>query len=125
MKRDMELMRKILFAIEEQYKPGEGAMFDPKIDDYEMQTIAEHCDLLYQQGLIKDYKPFFGNDEIQAFRIGNLTAAGYDYLELIRNNEVWEKTKNEIVEKQRPNTVEEIVRVAGVFVGNVIKELNG
>ena len=122
MKRDMDLIRKILFTIEAEYKAGEASIWGVKIDDYDMPTIAEHCDLLYQQGLIKSYKQARADDKIYAFQVGNLTNLGYDYLELIRNDNVWEKTKAEIEEKQRPKTIEEIARVAGIFVGNVFKE---
>jgi uncharacterized protein DUF2513 len=122
--RDMELMRKILFTIEEQYKAGQGFIWMLKIDGYDMPTISEHCDLLSQQGLVKDFKATMANGGIQGFRIGNLTTYGYDYLELIRNNDVWEKTKTEIEVRKRPNTFEEIAKIAGVFMGNVIKELN-
>jgi hypothetical protein len=127
MKRDMELMRTIHFKIEDEYEPGQGTIDGLEINGYDMQTIAEHCDLLLQQGLIKSYTSSYDitTGKVFDFMIGNLTAQGYDYLELIKNNEVWEKTKTEIVEKRLPNPFEEIGRVAGVFVGNVIKELNG
>lgn len=125
MKRDMELMRKILFAIEEQYKAGSGLLFGIKLTEFDMVTIAEHCDLLYQQGLISAYKPIRGGDTIQAFQVGNLTNNGYDYLELIRNEDVWSKTKKEIEEKKLPKSIEWIAKIAGVFIGNVVKELNG
>ena len=118
-------MRIILFTIEKDYKPGQGVIYDLKIDGYDMPTIAEHCDILQQKGLIKTYKAQHGDDIIQGFAIGNLTALGYDYIELIRNNDVWEKTKAEIEAKQRPRTLEEIARIAGIFTGHVIKELNG
>jgi len=125
MKRDMELIRKILFAIEEEYKPGEGVIWELKTEGHDMPTVAEHCDLLYQQGYIKSYKPMFGDDKIQAFATGNISANGYEYLELIRNDEVWDKTKIEIEKRKLPQTFESIAKVASVFVGNVIKELNG
>ena len=88
MKRDMVLMRKILFRIEEEYKPGQGFIFGLKIEGYDMPTIAEHCDLLYQAGLIENYKPQHGGDTIVAFSVGNLSNSGYEYLELIRNDEI-------------------------------------
>src|SRR5690349_12030738 len=125
MKRDIELERKILFKIEEVYKPGEGFMWGLDIEDYDMKTIAEHCDLLYQQGLIKEYKPVFGGDEIQGFHIGNLTAYGFDYLELVRNNDVWEKTKTQIEENKLPKTLDVVAKVAGTFLGNFMKEFTG
>lgn len=124
MKRDMELMRKILFTIEERYEPGDGYIFGLKIDGYDMKTVAEHCDFLHQQGFVKTYKPQFGNDTIVAFSVGNITTRGFDYLELIRNDDVWDKTKTEIEEKKLPKTIEWFAKVAGIFMGNVVKELN-
>lgn len=73
MKRDMDLIRKILFAIEEQYKPGDAFLFGLSIPGYNLETIVEHCDLLFQQGLIKNYKPQFGDNTILAFSVGNLS----------------------------------------------------
>ena len=78
MKRDMELMRKILFKIEEEYKPGHQFISDLAIDgfNYDRSTIAEHCDLLCQQGFVKEYvvTAVNGHRGIHSFRIGNLTA---------------------------------------------------
>jgi len=125
MKRDMELIRKILFAIEEQYKPGEGAIYQLKIDGYDMRTVAEHCDLLYQQEFIKSYKASYGDNTIQAFTVGNISSTGYDYLELIRNDTVWDKTRTEIEKKKVPQTFDAIAKIAGIFVGNIIDQLKG
>lgn len=125
MKRDMELMRKILFAIETEYQPGQGFLFGVKIEGYDMLTIAEHCDFLYQQGLIKEYKPNRGGGKIVSFQIGNLTNSGYDFIELIRNEDIWKKTEKEIEEKKLPKTIEWFAKVAGIFTGNMVKELNG
>lgn len=125
MKRDIELLRKILFAIEEQYEAGSGMLIGIELAGYDMVTIAEHCDLLYQQGLIGVYKPVRGGDTIQIFQVGNLTNSGYDYLELIRNEDVWSKTKKEIEERKLPKSIEWIAKIAGIFTGNVVKELNG
>jgi len=124
MKRDMELMRKILFTIEEEYKPGDGYIFGLKIEGYDKPTIAEHCDFLHQQGLVKTYKANYADNGIFAFSVGNITNHGYDYLELIRNDDVWEKTKTEIEEKKLPKTIEWFAKIAGIFTGSVVKEIN-
>jgi len=121
----MELTRKILFAIEEQYEPGEGVLWGLNIEGYDMRTIAEHCDLLYQQGFVKSYKATYGGDTIQVFAVGNISSRGYDYLELIRNDTVWDKTQAEIEKKQLPQTFEAIAKIAGIFVGNVISQMSG
>jgi hypothetical protein len=74
--------------------------------------------------LVTNYKPTWGDDTILAFYVGNLSSAGYDYLELIRNDEIWDKTKEELNKKKLPQTIEEIARIAGIFTGQVIKGLN-
>ena len=125
MKRDMNLMRKILFKIEEEYKPGAGFLRRLNVESYEMLTIAEHCDLLYQAGLIKSYKASHGDNTILTFFVGNLTNRGYEYLEQIRNEDIWAKTEKEIEEKKLPKTLEMIAKIAGIFTGNVIGEMNG
>ena len=51
MKRDMDLCRLILFKIENDYKST--ALFNLKIDGYDMETVTYHCNLLFEAGLIK------------------------------------------------------------------------
>jgi hypothetical protein len=125
MKRDMDLMRKILLAIEEEYKPGTGSIWILKIEGYDMETIAEHCQMLHRQGFVDSYEATRGGGKIMHFRVGNLTSPGYDYLELIRDNDIWNKTTREIEKKKLPDTFEAIAKIAGIFVGNVIDQLKG
>lgn len=125
MKRDMDLIRKILFAIEDQYKPGDGFILGLAIEGYDLKTIAEHCDLLHQKGLVTGYKSIRGDDTIQAFQVGNLSHTGYDYLELVRNDEIWNKTKEEVNKKKLPETIETFAKIAGTILGNIIKEISG
>ncbi len=125
MKQDIELERKILFEIEKQYPPGQKALWLLKIDGYDMATIAEHRAILHDKGFIRSYEPGYANGRIQSFSIGNISANGYDYLELIRSDEVWEKTKKEIEKRQLPQTFETIAKIAGIFVGNVISQMSG
>ena len=122
MKRDMELMRKILFAIEERYIPGEGTILGLEVDGYSTVEVAEHCHLLYQSGLIHNYKPLRGDDTILDFAVGNLTNQGYDYLEKIRNKDVWERTKEEVQKNNLPETIEWMGKVAGAIVGEMAGE---
>lgn len=124
MKRDIELERKVLFAIEEKYQAGDGSIFNVSVEGYSMPIVAEHCKLLYQQDLIGGYNPSFADNHIFSFSVQNMTAAGYDYLELIRNDDVWEKTKKKVEEKELPKTIEVLARIAGIFIGNVISEMN-
>ena len=56
MQRDMELIRKILFAIEEKYVDTALMSHQLTIDGYDMKTIAYHCAILHDAGLVYDYK---------------------------------------------------------------------
>ena len=124
MKRDQDLLREILFAIEDRYIAGDNKIFCLAIDGYDMKVVAEHCQLLFQQGLVNSYNNTIGGDTIIYFTVGNLTSDGYDYLELIRDQTVWEKTKNIVKEKKLPQTLEFLAKIAGIFTGNVISEMN-
>ena len=124
MKRDKELERKILFKIEAEYEAGQKWLHDLSLEGFEMEVVAEHCDLLYQQGFISDYELMRTHTGPISFKIGNLTAYGYDFLELIRNPKIWKKTVKEVKEKNLPNTWEHIARIAGIFVGNMISEMS-
>ena len=126
MKRDIELERKILFEIEEKYQPGHIKIRDFSVDGYSRELVAEHCRLLFEQGLISDYSPLDdGRGELISFTISDLTAHGYDFLEMIRKESDWKKIIKKVEEKDLPKTIENIATVAGIFFGNAIKEMSG
>ncbi|MEN1761717.1 DUF2513 domain-containing protein [Anoxynatronum sibiricum] len=124
MKRDIELVRKILLRVEEKFEPGTGWINNLKIDHYEMETVAEHCDLLYQNKLIREYKPFYADDQIYSFGVGPLTQEGYHFLDQIRDETTWKKTVKEINEKNLPGTIETYGCVAASIAGAFLREYN-
>lgn len=123
MKRDMDLIRKILFYIEDNYQPGKPIHIE--IDGYDLNTTAEHCLLLYQDKLISYYAPYYGDGSILFIPTTNLTNKGYRYLDSIRDECVWEETKKEVKKKKLPQTIEMIgtiaARIAGAFLGEYNK----
>lgn len=94
------------------------------IAGYPENTIGEHCKLLFQQGLVNNFieSHYLGNKTMN-FQIGNLTAQGYDYLELIRDDKTWEKTKKKADVDSIPKTVTFLSKIAGTFAGSAIKEI--
>lgn len=126
MKRDMELIRKILFEIEEKFEPGLGILYGVSIEGYDKCAIGDHCELIYQAGLITDYKGNRGGQgyKLLMFSVGKLTNKGHDYLELIRNEEIWKETEKEVAEKKLPNTIETYGTVAASIAGAFLRELN-
>ena len=76
MQRDMDLIRKILFVIEGKYVDTWLPGSDVQIDGYDMKTIAYHCALLHDAGLIYDYKAQYAGDGLYLFGVGRLTWEG-------------------------------------------------
>lgn len=116
MKRDMDLCRLILFKIEDEYRST--ALFNLQIDGYDTETIAYHCDLLFEAGLIKNYKSEYASNRIYRFSVGALTWEGHDFLDKIRENTMWNKIKNSIKENALPLTLEVIKSVATSFIND-------
>lgn len=110
MKRNMDLCRLILFKIEDEYKST--ALSNLQIDGYDIEIIAYHCDLLFEAGLIKSYKPTYASDKIYFFSVGALTWEGHHFLDKIRENTMWNRTKNRIKENALPMTLEVIKTIA-------------
>ena len=110
MKRDMELCRQILFAIEEQYV--DVVLYNLQIPEYTMEQIAYHCKILHDGGLVSAYKGFFASDGIEGFGVGSLTWEGHDFLDKIREDTIWNKTKGVIKDKLLPMTLEVVKDVA-------------
>lgn len=100
MKRDMDLVREILLEIEKQYVST--ALYNLEVDGYNIATIAYHCKILHEAGLISAYKAQYADNTIYSFSVGSLTWEGNDYLDKVRDNSIWRKTKDVITQKGLP-----------------------
>ena len=93
MKRNMDLIRLVLLRIET--KENSTALYAPdlQIDGYTNEEIAYSCKLLYEAGYVSDYKPFYADDTLCNFGVGDMTWKGQDYLESVRDNTRWGEIK--------------------------------
>lgn len=114
MKRDMDLIRKILIKIEEEYQST--AIYDLSIDGYDRETVAYHCNLLYEEKLISDYASQYGDDSLCFFAVGHLTWEGHDLLDKIRDDSQWGKVKDTIKQKGLPLILDTIKAIATALV---------
>lgn len=114
MKRDMELIRKILFYIEDNYTAGQRAIHIV-IDNYSDAEIYEHCYLAYQAGLIQKPVDTSTLSAVSCLAT-NLTNAGYDLLDKIRDESVWKKILSTIKDKGLPIMIDTIKTVATDFI---------
>ena len=94
MKRDIELMREILFAVEAEFDPLE-------IDDSKNDAIKYHIALLIEAGLVKGVT----NSSVSTITnipdlaiARDLTWSGHEFLDSIRQEEVWNTLKKEFKE---------------------------
>jgi hypothetical protein len=91
MKRDMDLIRKMLLALESE-EPSEIAWKDVK-EGYSEEQYAYHGNWLIDSGLVEGSSVTDG----QGLPSGNillyLTWNGCDFLDSIRDASIWEKTK--------------------------------
>lgn len=92
MKRDLQLIKRILLAIEEEYE--NTILMNLSIEGYSMQQVANHAELLYREGLLSIYKANYAGDQLWSFSVGNLTNEGFNYLDIIRDTDELESYKH-------------------------------
>ncbi len=98
MKRDMDLARKILFAVEACDDPW-GPNVDLKIEGYSDQAVSCHVKILAEAGLIEaDDVSEMGPDGFKWWA-KFLTWQGHEFLEAARDDIRWNKTKKLVSEK--------------------------
>lgn len=90
MKRDLELCRKILLAVEADRSPW-------TISGFDRETISGHVVLLSEAGILKvsNLVDLDGDD----FRVDRLTWAGCDFLASARNESVWQSVRGDLRKK--------------------------
>ena len=114
MKRDMELIRKILLVIEDQYI--DVALYNIEVEGYDFEAIAYHCKILHDAGLISDYDGVFTFDGLGDFGVGSLTWEGHEFLDKIRDDRVWGRTKETMKEKGIPFALDTVIKIASTIV---------
>ncbi|MEI2766982.1 MAG: DUF2513 domain-containing protein [Nitrosomonas sp.] len=89
MKRDMELVRKILFFLEERTEFKAELAFP--IDGYDRRVVMYHLLLLGQAGLV-DFEPEkTKNGRVIRAHVLGLNWAGHEFLDAVRSEKVWRK----------------------------------
>lgn len=97
MQRDLELVRKVLFALEA--KPGPEAVDSVNIDGYDDLTVRYHLLLLAQAKLI-DFEPeLTATGRIIYVLAFNPSWHGYEFLDAVRSEAVWQKVKAQASDK--------------------------
>lgn len=110
MRRDMDLVRAILLKIEDEH--AGASLMNLEIEGYDLAAVAYHCQLLKEAGLILSCGVQYANNSVYSFSVGGLTWEGADYLEKVRDDSVWAKTKRLAAEKGVPLVLETIREIS-------------
>lgn len=100
MKRDMELVRKILLEMEKQ--ESGYAPINIVIDGYTQEQIRYHAFIMMEGGLIEGIKRTDKSPQVIPRR---LTWSGHEFLDNARNDTVWKKAMGIVQEKGGTITV--------------------
>ena len=108
MKRDMDLIRTILFAIE-----ADGAAWDPEqlvVDGRSSAEVGYHVLLAVEGGLVvgQDVTGLSGSPEAIASR---LTWAGHDFLDAARDESRWKEVRQTVAQTAGSATFQVIVNM--------------
>lgn len=93
MKRDLNLLRAILLKVEAYEKPTLPP-HELTIENHDEALVAHHAGLLVEAGFLSGggiQATGFGLYCMEGFR---LTMMGYDFLETIRDPDIWSRTKS-------------------------------
>lgn len=116
-KRDLELIRKILLTVENA-EPGERITEKTFANDYDKKIINTHFKILMDRNFIETKEEhylvpangcLYGTTNIRILR---LTADGYDYLDSIRDDSIWESTKKALASSGGNVALDVIKKVA-------------
>ena len=98
MKRDMLLVRKLLFFFDD--KPGPEHVDVPPIDGYDELTIKYHLVLLYDSGYLRcEAVTSSTSDRVINVLPFELTWNGHEFLDKIRNPHIWDEVMERINEQ--------------------------
>lgn len=99
MKRNMDLLRAILLAIEETPNT-DGLPYleerEIKIDGYSVEEISSHLLMLDDLGFVELYPGTGGNPKM---RVRRMTVQGHEFIDNARNDEAWKEVTEEAATK--------------------------
>ena len=89
MRRDLDLIRKLILAVED--RDAENWIPEIQIDGYTPQQIGYHSYLLVDAGLAKGANVSTVEDMLPNWHLSYLTSAGHDFADAARSDSTWNK----------------------------------
>lgn len=117
MKRNWDLIRKILIKLEEK-ADSTSWLESTDIKGYDATTVAYHYKLLNNANLIEAVD--ISSMEEENFAATSLTWQGHEFLDKIRNESVWNKVKSTVQSKSLDLSFDVIKQVATALIGAML-----
>ena len=96
MKRDMDLVRKILLAVEEENVFEND--WRPEIGDHSPEEIVYHVELMKDAGLLDIDIRRFLDDSLPLIYLRRMTWEGHEFLDAARNESIWSQAKAKVLQ---------------------------
>ena len=95
MKRDLDLYRRILLAVEQSDNGPDDPIELDFVDEYAQGVVSYHVMLLDEEGLIRGVRLLVvpSVPDPYAWFPKRLTAAGHNFLDAARNDDIWNEGK--------------------------------
>lgn len=104
MKREMELIRKIMLTVEDDQDIS-------SIEEYSLGSVKYHAALLIEAGLLDGKTYIYQSNTTQApddVHITKITWSGHDFIDAVRKDTVWQTIKTEF----KDASVETVIKVS-------------
>ncbi|WP_307739005.1 DUF2513 domain-containing protein [uncultured Parolsenella sp.] len=123
MKRDMDLVRCILMTVEK----ADGEVTDSRLLDCtgDIGRLAFHVELLQSHGLLVSEVFRDGMGDPMSVSISGLTWEGYDYLDAIRSQKVWNKAKEAISKAVGDTSLSVVKDICVALAASLVKQQLG
>ena len=124
MKRNWDIIRDMLTQLEE-FKNEEGCLNLLSFPQDKHAEISYHMELLMEAGLINGQMLEEFGPEPQNFFANRLTWQGHEFLDAIRSDPVWQKTKKSFLSQGISMTFDLVKSVASDVAASYLKSTIG
>lgn len=121
MKRDMELCRLILLEMEQNDCLKVTDINNIESKGYTLDQIIYHCQLLYEHGFIKECNISSVLGKVVSFIVEGLSWEAHDFIAGIREDTVWNKTKDVITQKGLPMVIDVVKEVSQAVIASMVQ----
>ncbi|QIG80404.1 DUF2513 domain-containing protein [Stakelama tenebrarum] len=125
MKRDMDLVRAILLAVEAKPSPEGLRIEELDVPHYpDSSERRKHLVMMAEAGFFvhEPSKSSTNPDRVITTQIFDLSWAGHEYLDAIRDPEIWKRTK-EGTRKIGNSSFEFVIELAKAYAKNTLRDL--